>query len=51
MAKKSNKTIARSAKSGKFVKKQYADKHPATTVKERVKKGGSSTGGTGPRRK
>lgn len=28
----------RSAVSGKFVTKQYADKHPKTTVKESVKK-------------
>lgn len=36
MAKKS--TVHRSADTGQFVTKQYADKHPKTTVKETVKK-------------
>jgi len=31
--------IARSAKTGRFVKKSYADKHPDTTVVESVKRG------------
>ena len=31
------KTIHRSAKTGKFVTKKYADKHKSTTVKETVK--------------
>jgi len=36
MAKKS--TVHRDAGSGQYVTKQYADKHPRTTVKETVKK-------------
>lgn len=32
------KTNARSAKTGRFVKKSYAKKHPSTTVLERRKK-------------
>ena len=36
---KSGKTnVSRSAKTGQFVPKKYADKHPATTVTETVKK-------------
>ena len=37
---KSDKTkkVYRSAKTGKFVKKDYAVKHPNTTVKETVSK-------------
>lgn len=31
--------IARSAKTGRFVPKQYAEDHPATTVVEKVKVG------------
>ena len=31
--------VARSAKTGRFVTKRYADTHPATTVVERVKVG------------
>ena len=41
MAKKSTtKTtkVYRDAESGEFVTKQYAEKHPKTTVKETVKK-------------
>lgn len=34
----SSRSVARSAKSGRFVKKSYAAKHPNTTVIERVKK-------------
>ena len=30
-------TVHRDAGSGQFVKKEYADKHPKTTVKETVK--------------
>jgi len=39
MAKKcgGGKKAARSAISGKFVKKSYADKHPKTTVVETIK--------------
>jgi hypothetical protein len=33
------KTVYKSAKSGKFVKKGYAKKHPATTFGERVRVG------------
>jgi hypothetical protein len=33
-----NKNIYRSAKDGKFVKKDYAEKHPNTTVKETIRK-------------
>jgi len=42
--KKKSKTIVRSTKTGQFVKQSEAQKHPATTVKERVK----STTHTGP---
>ena len=35
---KKNKTICRSAKNGRFVKKSYAEKHPNTTVKETIRK-------------
>lgn len=39
MAKKQAKAkVARSAKTGRFVKKSYAEKHPNTTVVETVKK-------------
>ena len=40
MAKKSgsSRSVARSAKTGRFVKKSYAAKHPNTTVVEKVKK-------------
>lgn len=41
MSKKSTSTSApkyRDAKSGEYVTKKYADKHPATTVKEKDKK-------------
>ncbi len=33
------KTVARSAKTGEFVTKAFAKKHPSTTEVERVKKG------------
>lgn len=33
------KTVHRSSKSGKFVSETYADKHKATTEKERVDAG------------
>jgi len=36
MANKDKKIIYRSAKTGKFVKQQYAQKHPSTTEKEKV---------------
>lgn len=36
MAKKSRIKIARSAKTGKFVTKKFAKKHPSTTVVETV---------------
>lgn len=40
MATKSKtKTIYRSSVTGRIVKKTYADKHPKTTEKERVKVG------------
>lgn len=35
--------VARSAVSGKFVKKSYADKHPHTTVKENIPNPGHGT--------
>ena len=35
---KNKKIIHRDAGTGKFVKKNYADKHPKTTVKETIKK-------------
>jgi len=46
------KKIARSAVSGRFVKKSYAKKHPHTTEIERVRIGvkGGGTGHTGPKR-
>jgi len=37
-ARKGGGTRARSAKTGKFVKKSYAAKHKSTTVVERTKK-------------
>ena len=37
-------TNYRSAGAGQFVQKSYADKHPSTTLGERI--GGGSTGGT-----
>jgi hypothetical protein len=51
---KSTKTTRhRDAASGQFVKKEYADKHPKTTVKESDKDKGKDKGTdhTGPRRK
>lgn len=33
------KTVYRDSKSGEFVKKGYADRHPDTTEKERVRTG------------
>lgn len=36
MSKKNTTTVFRSAKTGKFVNKEFANKHPATTVKEKV---------------
>lgn len=36
--KQTTRSNYRSAVSGKFVTKTYADKHPRTTVKETVKK-------------
>jgi len=38
MRKKATTTRYRSAKSGKYVTKRYADKHPSTTVRETRKK-------------
>lgn len=38
MAKRATTTRHRSAKSGRYVTKRYADKHPATTVKETRRK-------------
>lgn len=35
---KKNKTICRSSKTGRFVKKDYEKKHPNTTVKETIRK-------------
>jgi hypothetical protein len=32
------KTVHRSSETGKFVTPKYAEKHPSTTEKERVKK-------------
>jgi len=48
MAKKIKKSAVRyrSAKTGRFITKKNAEKHPATTVKEKTK-----TSGTGPKRK
>lgn len=31
------KTVHRDSKSGEFVPKKYADKHPSTTERERVR--------------
>ena len=36
--KKGSQTVHRSSVSGKFVTKEYADKHPRTTEAEKVKK-------------
>ncbi|MCH8878041.1 MAG: hypothetical protein IIA89_14680 [Chloroflexi bacterium] len=36
MSKKKTRTIHRSAKTGRFIRKRYADKHPDTTVAETV---------------
>ena len=36
--KKSSSTTSRSAKTGKYVKKSYADKHPSTTYTSKKKK-------------
>ena len=38
MAKKARVTRHRSAKTGEYVTKKYADSHPSTTVKETRKK-------------
>lgn len=38
-----SKKIYRSAKTGKFVKKDYAEKHLSTTVKETVRKNPKKT--------
>lgn len=35
--KRKTKTAHRSAKTGKFVTKKYADRHPNTTIKEKRK--------------
>jgi hypothetical protein len=35
---KKSKKVYRSAKTGEFVKKDYAEKHPSTTVKETIRK-------------
>ena len=41
MAKNTGKTSSyRSAETGRYVTKEYAEKHPKTTVKETGKKGG-----------
>jgi hypothetical protein len=40
MSKSQKVKVARSAKTGEFVKKDYAQKHPSTTVVETVKKPG-----------
>lgn len=39
MSKEPKKTVHRDSGSGQFVKKDYADKHPKTTEKERVRTG------------
>jgi|GEM_PF-1065394 len=38
--KEPKKTVYRDSGTGEFVKKDYADKHPKTTEKERVRTGG-----------
>jgi FMN-dependent NADH-azoreductase len=38
MAKSKTTTRSRSAKTGKYVTKEYAKKHPSTTVTEKRKK-------------
>lgn len=38
------KTVYRDSKDGQFVKKEYAEKHPATTEKERVRTGQDKNG-------
>lgn len=42
---KTRRVIYRSAKTGRFITKKYADAHPSTTMKERAK-----TDGTGPKK-
>lgn len=37
MSKQQSKKAHRSAKSGKFVTKQFAERNPCTTVKETIK--------------
>jgi hypothetical protein len=37
MGKGTTRKVSRSAKTGKFVKKGYAKKHPSTTVTETIK--------------
>lgn len=37
MTKEPKKTIYRDSESGQIVKKEYAEKHPKTTEKERVR--------------
>ena len=49
--KSTKQTVHRSAQTGKFVTKEYADKHPKTTIKDSVNKKGGGTDHTGPRRK
>jgi hypothetical protein len=39
--------VSRSAVTGKFVTERYADKHPKTTVTEKIKPGGSPPGTKG----
>ena len=48
-AKTAKTTKYRSAKTGKYVTKEYANKHPNTTIKESNKDDG--TDHTGPRRR
>ncbi|MGE4264904.1 MAG: hypothetical protein AB7E46_10590 [Desulfovibrio sp.] len=36
--KSDTKEVAKSAKDGKFVSKDYAKKHPSTTIVQKVKK-------------
>lgn len=44
---KSSGSKARSAVTGRYVTKKYADKHPRTTVVETSKPGGSNPGKKG----
>lgn len=47
---KRSKKVYKSAKTGKFVKKSYAKKHPSTTFSEKVRSSKKRSAGPGPGR-